>query len=193
MADNKKRLDAIRRFAAACHSEQEHSEQVTRLAESLFDALRPLHRLDDSSRFLLTCAGLLHDIGWASGQQGHHKISMQRILDDTTLPLSQEERTTVALVARYHRKSLPDLSQPVYGGLTETRRSVIDQLAALLRMADGLDRSHTNAVTSLSVIIKNTQVEIRCETRGDADDELQFGKAKADLFERVFDREAVFT
>lgn len=192
MADNEHRLDAIRRFAEACHYEQRHSEQVARLAERLFDALRPLHRLDDSSRFLLSAACLLHDIGWTSGQKAHHKQSMQRILDDTTLPLSQEERTIVALVARYHRKSLPDPSHPVYGGLTDTRRGVIDRLSALLRMADGLDRSHTDAVASLSVTITDTRVEIRCGIRGDAAEELQYGKAKADLFERVFGREAVF-
>lgn len=192
MAGNEHRLDAIRRFAEACHYEQGHSEQVARLAERLFDALQPLHRLEESSRFLLSAAGLLHDIGWTSGQKAHHKQSMQRILDDTTLPLSQEERTIVALVARYHRKSLPDPSHPVYDGLSETQRGVVDRLAALLRMADGLDRSHSEAVASLSVTLNDTQVEIRCGAQGDIAEELLYGKAKADLFERVFGREAIF-
>lgn len=186
MADNDARIEAVRRFAAASHYEQGHSEQVTRLAEMLFDATHALHRLDAAARFLLTCAGLLHDIGWSDGQKGHHKMSMQMILTDRTLPLTPDERAAVALIARYHRKSLPDRTHPVYCDLAEPQRKVVDTVGAILRLADGLDRSHTNAVEAIDISLGDKQVLITCQTHGPADEELHYGKTKADLFERVF-------
>ena len=151
MTDPEVRLAAVRRFAAACHSEDGHAEQVTRLAEMLFDGTHALHGLDAGARFWLTCAGLLHDIGWVDGQKGHHKTVMAMILSDATLPLSHEERAIVALVARYHRKALPKPTHGVYAALPAVSRDVVRSLAALLRVADGLDRSHTDAVSGLTV------------------------------------------
>lgn len=187
--DNKARLKAVRRFATACCYEKGHSEQVTRLAEMLFDGLRPLHGLDETARFWLTCAGILHDIGWIDGQKGHHKQSMRMILDDRTLPLTPDERAAIALVARYHRKALPKPTHTVYADLPEDRKSVVDKLAAILRLADGLDRSHTDAVEEIEVTLEVEQIHLVCHTHGPAEDELHFGKTKADLLEQVFGRD----
>lgn len=193
MTDNEQKLKAVRHFALACHYEQTHSEQVTHLAKMLFDALYSLHKLDSTARFWLSCAGILHDIGWANGQKGHHKASMDMILEDRTLPLTQDERKIVALTARYHRKSLPSPSHPVYPDLTDTQRKIVNTLAAILRVADGLDRSHTAAILSLRVTQDEKQIRIYCRSRGLAADEMHYAKAKADLLEQVFKRTTVFT
>jgi len=186
-------LTAVRRFAVACDYEQQHAEQVTRLAETLFDALQPLHKLDASGRLCLTCAGLLHDIGWLNGQKGHHKRSMEMILDEPTLPLSPVERATIALTARYHRKALPKPWHTLYASLSRTRRKTVDILAAILRVADGLDRSHTDAVCDVEIVLSDNRIEFLCRCRGNAGAELKFAKKKADLLERLFGRTAVFT
>lgn len=193
MADNEQKLKMVRNFAQACRYEKGHSEQVTRLAEMLFDSLQVLHGQDTAARFLLSCAGILHDIGWSNGQKGHHKTSMEMILDDRTLPLTQDERMIVALTARYHRKSLPKSSHPVYPELTGAQRKIVDTLAAILRVADGLDRSHTAMVESLHVMAAEKQIHIHCRTHGPADDELHYAKVKADLLEQVFGCTAVFS
>jgi len=193
MADNEQKLKTIRNFAQACRYEKGHSEQVTRLAEMLFDALQVLHGQDRAARFLLSCAGILHDIGWANGQKGHHKTSMEMILEDRTLPLTQDERTIAALTARYHRKSLPKSSHPVYPDLTDAQRKIVDTLAAILRVADGLDRSHSASVESLCVTLTEKRIQIHCRTHGPAEDELHYAKVKADLLEQIFGRTVVFT
>lgn len=192
-ADNKTLLAAVRQFAAACKDEPEHAAQVTRLAEMLFDALRPLHKLDKSARLCLTSAAILHDIGWLEGKKGHHKRSMVMILDELSLPLTPIERATIALTARYHRKAMPKPSHKVYASLSRARRKIVDILAALLRVADGLDRSHTGAVKAVEVILSDSQIEFICQTHRSAGAELRFAQKKADLLEQVFDRKAVFT
>lgn len=192
-ADNKTLLTAVRTFAVACDYEREHSKHVTFLAERLFDVLRPLHGLDESARLCLTCAGLLHDIGWIDGQKGHHKRSMEMILDEDSLPLSPVERVTVALTARYHRKALPKPSHKMYSSLSRARQKTVDSLAAILRIADGLDRRHTCAVTDVQAAIQNDRIEFSCHTHCGAEPELRFAKEKADLLEKVFNTVSTFT
>ena len=110
------------------------------------------------------------------------------ILADQTMPLAPDEREAIALVARYHRKALPKPTHRVYADLSEDRRCIVEQLAAILRLADGLDRSHTDAVEGIEIKMKDEQIRLVCRTRGPAEDELHFGKAKADLLEQVFGR-----
>ncbi len=191
--DSKTKLTAVRQFAAACGYESEHCEHVTFLAERLFDALRPLHGLEGGARLCLTCAGLLHDIGWIDGQKGHHKRSMEMILSEMSLPFSPAERAMVALTARYHRKAMPNPKHKVYASLSRARKMTVDVLAAILRAADGLDRSHVSAIADVQVIIEPMRIEVVCRTHGDAGTELCIARKKADLMERVFGRKPVFT
>ncbi|MBN2512868.1 MAG: HD domain-containing protein [Sedimentisphaerales bacterium] len=180
-----KQINAVRQFALRCRYEQGHSEQVTRLAELLFDQLQPLHGFTESERFLLTCGGILHDIGWAEGQSKHHKTSMRMILEDTTMPLDQTQRIMVALIARYHRKALPEPEHPCYGEMKESDQYKVRLLAGMVRLADGLDRGHVNAISGLTVQTGARRITIHCDKRGSAVEELHYGKAKADLLEEV--------
>jgi len=180
-----KQIDAVRQFAQRCRYEQGHSEQVTCLAESLFDQLHPLHGFTESERFLLTCGGILHDIGWAEGQSKHHKTSMRMILGDTTLPLDPSQRIMVALIARYHRKAMPEPGHPYYGEMKDSDQYQVRLLAGMVRLADGLDRGHVNAISGLAVKINAGRITIRCDKRGSALEELHYGKAKADMLEEV--------
>lgn len=179
------RIHAVRQFAEHCRCEQGHSEQVTRLAEQLFDQLQPLHRLNDAQRFLLTCGGILHDIGWVKGQSKHHKTSMRMILEDTLMPLDQTQRVMAALIARYHRKALPKPDHPYYCQLKEPVRYRVRLLGGMVRLADGLDRGHANAISGLTVQIDAGQIIIHCDKIGSALEELRYGKAKADMLEEV--------
>lgn len=182
------RIDTVRQFARKCRYEQGHSEQVTRLAESLFDQLQPVHGFAEVERFLLTCGGILHDIGWAEGQSKHHKTSMRMILRDTTMPLDQSQRMIVALIARYHRKAVPKPDHPCYCEMEQSDRDKVRLLAGIVRLADGLDRGHVNAITGLTVQISGKSIVIRCDKKGPALDELHYGKAKSDMLKEVLGR-----
>ncbi|MEJ2212124.1 MAG: HD domain-containing protein [Anaerolineae bacterium] len=126
--------------------EEDHSRQDARLAVRLFDLTADLHDLGDECRDLLYCAGLLHDIGYVEGYQGHHKTAYKRILGADLPGLDERERRIVANVARYHRGARPKLKHKGFAALDPDDREIVEVLGGLLRLADGLDRGHSDAV-----------------------------------------------
>jgi exopolyphosphatase/guanosine-5'-triphosphate,3'-diphosphate pyrophosphatase len=177
-------LDSVRRFAQKYHDNNQHSEQVTLLAERLFDLLEPVHGIAVEYKWLLSAGSILHDIGWIQGQSKHHKASMEMILSDKTLPLGSQDRNRIALIARYHRKALPKESHSVYGQLPADQKRIVESLGGILRLADGLDRSHTNAVERLDIEIGSNWIQIQCFGGRSLHEEVQYGQTKADLLEQ---------
>ena len=189
--DERAVLEAVLAFAESCGYERGHSHQVTRLALLLFDALASLHKMGPRQRFLLHCGGLLHDVGWAYGKAGHHKSAMRMILQDRSLPLDDRQRLLVALIARYHRKALPRYDHEDFARLGDEDRQLVRALGGILRVADGLDRTHTDAVRDVRCEVSAEQIVIRCEVDGSADAEIWAANEKADLLESVFGRKII--
>jgi putative phosphoesterase len=185
---SEKVLQAVLALATRCRYEREHTHQVTRLALDLFDQLKSLHQMGAQERFWLQCGALLHDIGWTEGQQGHHKTAMRLIMADPRLPLERREREIVALVARYHRKALPNDEHRHYGNLTAADQRRVGMLGGILRVADGLDRTHGSVVQALTCKASNREIVITCNVREAADSEVATAKKKADLLESVLGR-----
>lgn len=184
-------LAAVRQLAESYLGDLGHTNQVTYLALRLFDELQDLHGYSDKEKFLLECGALLHDIGWAQGWKGHHKNSLQMILDNQLLPLDGKEKLVIGSIARYHRKALPSLSHDHYAALEPGERKMVSKLAGILRIADGLDRTHTNAVTDLRCVVTGKEVVIKCTVSHPAPEEEKNAYIKADLFEKVFKRKIV--
>jgi putative phosphoesterase len=168
-----------------------HSRQVTRLALALFDGTRGLHGLGDDARRRLELAAVLHDIGWSGGAKGHQKRSMRLILERPDLIPDGRDRTIVALLARYHGTKEPGEDDERIGSLTESEREEFTRLAALLRLADGLDFTHADAVRDVDVTVDGTGVRIR--VGADSEPLADIGRAmeKSGPFRKAFDREPV--
>lgn len=177
------RLSGVRAFARKCRYEVRHSEQVKRLAERLFDGLKHSFNLSQEHRFWLATGAILHDIGWVDGQQKHHKTSMRMILSNTTMMLDENEQQMAALIARYHRRSLPKSKHSVYGELSENQQALVRLLAGIVRLADGLDRTHTESIDDLTVQLESDKIIIVCKSKVDVKSDIDFGKQKADLLE----------
>lgn len=188
MTSDDARFQAVLHLAETCHYEARHAQQVTYLALRLFDELQRLHALGNDARFTLGCAGLLHDIGWIEGQSKHHKVSRDLILDARHLPFDDRERTLIANIVRYHRKALPTMNHDLYASLQAGDRNTVDVLAGLLRIADGLDRSHDGLVKDLACQVDKRSLHITLHVVRDAEAELDAGLKKADLLERTFQR-----
>jgi exopolyphosphatase/guanosine-5'-triphosphate,3'-diphosphate pyrophosphatase len=136
-------------------AEPAHVLQVTALALRLFDELTPLHGLGAPDRLLLEAATCLHDIGWSVVRdgKGHHKESARLIREHPWEHWPRVEVELMAMIARYHRKSKPSREHAVFAALGDLQRHRVEQLAAILRMADGMDRSHQARVKSLTVTV----------------------------------------
>jgi exopolyphosphatase/guanosine-5'-triphosphate,3'-diphosphate pyrophosphatase len=167
--------------------EEEHSLQDARLAVRLFDLTYDLHHLDDEYRDLLYIAGLLHDIGYVEGYWGHHKTAYKLIMQADLPDLAEDERKIVANVARYHRGAKPKLSHQGFAALDPDDREIATMLGAILRLADGLDRSHTDAVDDVDVWLNGDDLVVLVDCPGGCSDEVWAGEKKGRFFGDLFD------
>ena len=163
-----------------------HNEQVTTLALALFDGLCSLHGYGPTERCLLEIASRLHDIGWSRVVSGkHHKLSRDMILELDIPGLDEQDRLLCALIARYHTKALPDASRhQQFASLDPYRRELVEWLAAILRVADGLDCNHANAVGRLTCEVCSNAMTIHLESAGDCRTEIERARQKQDLLEQ---------
>lgn len=168
-----------------CNWHEDHSQQVTKLALKIFDDLREHHKLSDIDRELLEYAALTHDIGYHISHQKHHKHALYLILNADLKGFTQEEIEIIANVARYHRRSAPKSSHKFYDVLTSEQKKRIRALAGILRVADGLDRSHFQNVKSLTASISD-KVYIDIKTMIDPQLEVWGAMRKRELLEKLF-------
>jgi exopolyphosphatase/guanosine-5'-triphosphate,3'-diphosphate pyrophosphatase len=177
-------LAVVRRYSA----DEAHAAQVAALACKLFEGLKSVHRMDDEARSELEVAALLHDIGQFVTFEKHHKHSAYLIANSNLPGFSDQARARVAAIARYHRRAEPDDQHAEWQSLSKTDRARVRSLAALLRIADGLDRGHHHVVKDLRVEVRRREVRLRVLSGGPADMEAWAAAEKADLFRSVFDR-----
>ena len=172
--------------ARKCDPDPAHNEKVTALALNLFDGLRGLHGYGPHERHLLEIAGRLHDIGWSRAVTGkHHKLSRDMILNLDIPGLDRQDQVTCALVARYHTKALPDeLRHRTFASLDRRGRERVEWLSGILRVADGLDCTHANAVRGLSCKVGGRAITIHLEVRGDCRTEVARATRKQALLAR---------
>jgi exopolyphosphatase / guanosine-5'-triphosphate,3'-diphosphate pyrophosphatase len=142
---------SVRDFGARCRYDAPHAEQVRALALALFDKLGAHLGCRPEDREILADAALLHDVGYHIGFRGHHKHSYHLIVHAELLGVSPAEQVMVANVARYHRGKRPRKQDENLAGLSPEVRKRVRRLAAILRVADGLDRGHMNAVRGVRV------------------------------------------
>lgn len=174
-----------------CNWHEQHSTQVTRLALKLFDDLRQWHHLTDEDRELLEFASLTHDIGYHISHKKHHKHALYLITNADLKGFQQEEIEIIANVARYHRRSTPKARHSHFDVLTPSQKERIRAIAGILRVADGLDRSHFQNVRDFSTEVTDQKITISLETIGDPQLEIWGAMRKRELFEKLFNRELV--
>ncbi|MGB8683843.1 MAG: Ppx/GppA phosphatase family protein [Candidatus Binatus sp.] len=176
------------RFAAA----NDHGKQVAKLALKLFDATAPVLGLPKSSRELLEFAALLHDIGHAIDHDRHNRHSYYLIKNAELFGFDTDEIEVIAQAARGHRKQAPKLDSPDLKSLSPAKRRVVRGLAAILRVADALDRSHFGVVKNIEVRYSPGRVIVGVDSKREkADLELWTCERRTDLLSRLLDRQVV--
>lgn len=191
------RMRAVRQFAASCRYEEPHCRHVTELALSIFDQLRGMRGFADGdadgawrspgARELLHAASLLHDIGYIINYAKHHKHSYHLIVHAEMPGFTSREVEVIANVARYHRRALPSVKKhPAFRALGEADRDLVRKLAAILRLADGLDRTHTQSVSGVKLSRRAGGLLLGVESASDIGFDLWAAQTKGELFERAF-------
>lgn len=191
--DNAYRMEFHRQVIASAFSlakkyqyESQHAEKVNKAALALFDQLMDSHGLGEQERILLETAAILHDIGTFISPSAHHKHGQYIIEHSDLFGLSGDDLRIVANVVRYHRRRLPATSHSSFMAMSREDRNIVLKLAAILRVADALDRSHSHRARTFSFEPGEEELVIRCDSPGDVSLEKMSLEEKADLFEQVF-------
>ncbi|HSV56549.1 MAG TPA: HD domain-containing protein [Magnetospirillaceae bacterium] len=173
------------------HFDEDHARHVLGLALELFDRLADEHGLGRRERLLLEVAALLHDVGTFIRTSGHHKHSEYIIANSEVFGLQRDDLTIIANCARYHRKAGPSQSHPSFMSLPREDRILVLKLSAILRVADALDRGHTQRVRLVDCERREDHLVIRAEDCGELSLERLSLEEKGDMFEDVFGMKAV--
>ena len=188
------RLASVEELAGNFHTDEKHGLQVARLALQIFDATQRLHRMGDAEREYLEVASRLHEAGFFISHAGHHRHSYYLIRNSDLLGFTENEKEIIALTARYHRKGPPRIRHEGFCDLELDERLTVTRLASILRIADGLDRSHRSAVKDIACKLTRGRLVLKLKRARAAQLDLEVWGAsrKADLFEEVFGRRVEF-
>jgi exopolyphosphatase/guanosine-5'-triphosphate,3'-diphosphate pyrophosphatase len=166
------RRRSIIELGERCGYWSDHAQQVARLALNVFDQTRSVHGLSDKEREWLEYGALLHDVGVHISYERHHRHSYYLIKNGDLRGFDPEEIEVIALIARYHRQATPKKSHEGYGDLKGGLRRAVKALSAMVRLAEGLDRSHAQALAGLDLYPRSDDYLARLRATGDAELEL---------------------
>ncbi|CAG4921979.1 MULTISPECIES: Ppx/GppA phosphatase family protein [Acidithrix] len=183
------KLASLTSVAARYGWNEGHSRQVANLGLEIFDQTKGLHNLGDSDRELLYLAALVHDIGEYISVEGHDRHGAY-LLENSRLPgFNKDERNELLSIVRYHRRGTPKSDYGPFGELTKARAIVVTKLAAILRLGDALDRSHSRIVEKCRIVTNSTQVLLFVTSPTKIELEEYGLRRKRQLFEDTFNRE----
>lgn len=190
------RREAVERFAERCGADLPHARQVAwiagRLLEQLAGHAEHGFGLDPADKPLVEAAALLANVGYLVNFDNHHKHSYHLIINSDLPGFERDELRVLANVARYHRGARPKQKHRPYARLSDDDQDRVAKMAAILRVALALDRTHRQKVVDLAVNVNDQAVEVAIRADGDAEVDLWAARRKVDLFERVFGRRVYF-
>ena len=180
-------LAGARWFARRLDYNAQHADQVSRLAVSLFDQLRPLHEMGPEERLVLELGALLHDIGHFISNKSHNRHGEYLIRNGQVPGLRGWRRDMVAALVRYHNcKSEPQLEHASYAALDGTRRRQVRLLTSLLRIAEKLESEHAQRIAGVDIQISGRKAIFLIRATDGTRLDLAGLARKSDLFEREF-------
>jgi exopolyphosphatase/guanosine-5'-triphosphate,3'-diphosphate pyrophosphatase len=188
------RMRSVLSVARRYDYDARHSHHIAALAVQIFDETRAIHGMGISERELLEYASLLHDIGYHIAHNNHHRHSLYLIKNSEMPGFTGEETAIMATIARYHRGSSP-LGQRArratgehddFRLLDRRQQEIVIGLAAILRMADGLDRSYSQKVSGLLLEAAGKRLSLYVRSEENCTLEIWAASRKAKWFEKAF-------
>lgn len=191
-AEEQRRLEAMEAFSRSCGVDMIHTKHVANLAVSLFRQLAPIFQLKETDDEIIFASAMLQDVGYLINYEKHHKHSYSLILNSQLPGFSRYALEIVANVARYHRGANPKKKHGNFTRLSDNDQLRVKQLAAILRIAGALDRSHRQQVSSVEVTAHPDHIFVSIEATGDPEVDLWAARSRTELFCKAFDTEIRF-
>ena len=169
-----------------------HAQHVAVLALQLFDQMKEVHQCGEYERKLVEFSALLHDVGWSISGKKHHKHTMRLINNARFRHISDKDKKLIAQIARYHRKSPPNIKHAEFMLLPREGQMLVKKLAPFVRLADALDRSHSGRIKDVHCEIDQYSCTFCVSHSKDLEEETQAIDRKKDMFEEVYHKEVRF-
>ena len=190
---NREQLQVVEGMAKKYGVRDPPRTQSRGLAHALFECLQPIHHLTADHGKLLEAASYLHDIGHFVSDTGHHKHSLYLVLNSDMPGFTDRERLLIALLCRYHRKTMPTARHLAFQNLGADLKRAVTQLAPLLRVADALDTPKDQLISSLDLRVRGPAVvQVNLQVDGNTDPEFWAAERAGTIFREVYDRPMVF-
>jgi len=168
-----------------------HGQHVAKLSTRIFDQLQDEHQLSGRDRLLLEVAALVHDVGIFVSLRAHHRHSLYLLSSSQIFGLTDNETQMVANIARYHRRGTPQKSHLQYVALDQQDQLIVNKLAAILRVANGLDAEHLQKVSDVVLTREDDAWVADLEAGGDTTLERIAATARADMFMETYGRQFI--
>jgi len=168
------------------HIDEPHCRHVAYLCMTIYDALAQEHGMKQRERVILEAAAMLHEIGMFIKDFGHNLHGQYIIAHSEIFGLRREDMDIIGNVIRYHRGDPPAATDIEYVALQREERILVLKMVSILRVADALDRSHTQSLKLTWIEKKNEAIILHTEGVLDLSLELLGLEEKGGMFEEVY-------
>jgi exopolyphosphatase/guanosine-5'-triphosphate,3'-diphosphate pyrophosphatase len=173
--------------------DEAHNLHVAILCNILFDALAREHGMNRRERVMLEVAATLHDIGMFIRGSGHQKHGQYIVANSEIFGLHREEIDIIANVIRYHRSDPPSQADIDYIALQREERILVLKMASILRLADALDRGHSQRILNIRVERRNEAIVLHTGGDSDVSSERMGLEETGDMFQDIFGYKVILT
>jgi exopolyphosphatase/guanosine-5'-triphosphate,3'-diphosphate pyrophosphatase len=161
-------MEKLRSWASFLDPDVEHTAHVLNLSLQIYDGLLRNGILVSKPEYrrMLEAAAILHEVGRSKTGNGHaggHQKRAYRKIGKLTPPVgwTQEEIRCIAVIARYHRGTLPLTSNSSFVGLSAKRRLELLPIIGILRLANAFDDEHDRGISQVAVERRDGLVILR--------------------------------
>ncbi len=179
-------VNSVRNIGRKYGCDEKHSCQVEEMALNIFDQMKPVHNFGERARLYLQVACILHDVGKFIGIDGHELNSGNIIRAQQILGFANRELAIAANIARYHSRVVPQRWHDNFHSLERDDQIMVSKLAAILKIANGLNISHKKSIQQLDLQISGTEIIFKVKCKGDFLLERWSFSAHIDFFEEVY-------
>lgn len=179
-------ISMTRQMALHYESDMEHTKNVEEMSLAIFDSIRKISGMTPRDRLLLQIAAILHDCGKFVNMMRGTDNSYFLILNTEIIGISEDEKRVIANAVRFNSSTeVPDYPA-VASEMSHVDYVRMLKMAAILRLANGMDRSHLQRIRDVRVTIKDSELKIMANTIYDITLEQGMMESRARFFEQIY-------
>lgn len=180
-------LASARNISKRYMGSRKRSETIEEICLTIFDSMKKVHGMGKRERLLLRLAAILHDCGKFINVTNVGECSYNIIINTEIIGLSQEERNIVAYVVRFNHDQFSYFEgMSSEQELDKNQYLIIAKLTAILRVANGLDKSHKDKFKKITAQLKEDTLVLTVDASQDILYEQEMFRQRTRFFNEVF-------